>query len=88
MHLRGTLDLLDCLVGLGFLNREGLKETALYSNNEDVDTFLVEDKPTYMGGFLIMLDTRLYSLWGDLEKGLRTGTKQNGGGEDVFSHFY
>lgn len=61
---------------------------AEYSNAEDVDTFLVEDKQTYIGGFLIMLDTRLYSVWGNLEKGLRTGNKQNGGGEDLFAHLY
>lgn len=44
LHSRGILDTLDCLTGLGFLNREGLKEKAQYSNAVDADTFLVETK--------------------------------------------
>src|SRR5215210_2036287 len=41
---RGFFDFMDALVALGFLQREGLKETALYANAEDSDLFLDKNK--------------------------------------------
>ena len=35
LHERSLYDFLDTLVALGFLNRSGIKEDALYSNAED-----------------------------------------------------
>lgn len=77
LHPRSLYDFLDALVALGFLNRQGLRTEARYSNTMDTAVFLDRSKPTYMGGMLEMCNDRLYKFWGDLEEGLRTGTPQN-----------
>ena len=74
---RNVYDYLDALTTFGFLNREGLLETAKYSNHNDTDFFLDKNKPTYIGGMLEMLNNRLYNFWGTLEEGLLTGLPQN-----------
>jgi O-methyltransferase domain/Dimerisation domain len=76
---RHVFDWLDTLVSLGFLERKGLLQDALYSNAADTDLFLDKNKKTYMGGILEMANSRLYKYWGDLEEGLRTGQQQNEG---------
>ncbi len=74
---RNAYDFLDTLSALGFLQRDGLLETAMYSNSIDTDTFLDKKKPTYIGGILEMMNNRLYRFWGNLEEGLLTGLPQN-----------
>lgn len=74
---RHVYDFLDTLTSLGFLQREGLLETAVYSNGADTDVFLDKKKPGYIGGILEMANNRLYPFWGDLESGLLTGQPQN-----------
>jgi len=87
---RHFYDFLDALTVFGFLHREGLLETAVYSNSVDTDTFLDKNKPTYIGGILEMMNNRLYRFWGDLEEGLRTGLPQNEAkeGQDFFGLIY
>jgi Dimerisation domain len=70
---RHVCDWLDSLVSLGFLQRDGIMETASYSNTPTTAMFLDHTKPTYMGGILEMANNRLYKFWGDLEEGLLTG---------------
>ena len=77
LHERGLYDFLDALVSLGFLERKGLKENAVYRNAPDADLFLDKNKPTYMGGILEMSNNRLYKFWGNLEEALKTGKPQN-----------
>jgi hypothetical protein len=74
---RHVYDFLDTLVSLGFLEREGIWDTAQYSNTTDTDIFLDENKPSYIGGILKMGNHRLYRFWADLEEGLITGQPQN-----------
>ena len=74
---RHVYDFLDTLTAFGFLKREGLLETAMYSNGADTDFFLDKNKQTYIGGILEMMNNRLYQFWGDLEEGLLTGMAQN-----------
>lgn len=74
---RNVFDFLDSLTTLGFLNREGILETAVYSNAIDVDTFLDKNKKSYIGGMLEMANNRLYRFWGNLEDALITGEPQN-----------
>ena len=74
---RHCYDFLDTLVTLGFLQREGLLETAAYSNSPDADFFLDKNKPAYVGGMLEMMNNRLFGFWNDLETGLKTGEAQN-----------
>ncbi len=87
---RNVFDFLDTLTGFGFLNREGILETAKYSNGMDTDIFLDKNKPTYVGGILEMMNERLYGFWGNLEEGLKTGKMQNEAknGENLFEAIY
>lgn len=74
---RNVYDYLDALTTFGFLSREGILETAKYSNADDTNFFLDKNKPSYIGGMLEMLNNRLYNFWGSLEEGLITGLPQN-----------
>ncbi len=87
---RHLFDYLDTLTTLGFLNREGLLETAKYSNSFDTDYFLDKNKSSYIGGILEMMNNRLYGFWGNLEEGLLTGVQQNEAknGENIFEALY
>ncbi|MEO6720871.1 MAG: methyltransferase [Ferruginibacter sp.] len=87
---RNVFDFLDTLTGFGFLNREGILDTAIYSNSIDTETFLDKKKPSYIGGILEMMNERLYGFWGNLEKGLQTGDPQNEAttGENFFEAIY
>ena len=77
LNERGLYDFLDTLVALGFLQRSGIKSTAVYSNSADTALFLDKNKLSYVGGILEMANNRLYPFWSFLEEGLRTGTPQN-----------
>ncbi|TVZ26910.1 methyltransferase family protein [Gillisia sp. Hel_I_86] len=91
LHHRNLYDFLDALVALGFLERNGLKETATYRNAEDSALFLDKNKPSYVGGMLEMANNRLYPFWNNLEEGLKTGKPQNetrSGGKPIFEILY
>lgn len=91
LHERSTLDFLDSLVALGFINRKGKGWNAVYSNAEDTDLFLDKNKSTYMGGILEMSNNRLYPFWNNLEEALKTGEPQNeskGGNKPFFGAIY
>ncbi|MBI2822917.1 MAG: methyltransferase [Acidobacteria bacterium] len=77
LHPRARFDLLDALVSLGFLNRDGDGPEALYSNTPETAAFLNERSPDYIAGFLQMASARLYHHWADLTEALRTGKPQN-----------
>jgi hypothetical protein len=74
---RHVYDWLDTLVSLGFLQREGVMDSSVYSNSADSEVFLDKEKPSYIGGILEMGNNRLYRFWGDLEEALITGKPQN-----------
>lgn len=91
LHERNLYDFLDSLVAMGFLQRKGLKETALYSNTPETDLYLDKNKSTYIGSILEMCNNRLYGFWNNLEDGLRTGKPQNevrGGNKPFFEVLY
>ena len=77
LHPRANPDFPDTLVALGFLHRDGDGPAARYRNTEETALFLDRNSPQFMGGFLEMANARLYSFWGDLTEGLRTGQAQN-----------
>lgn len=87
---RNVYDFLDALTVFGFLKREGILDTAIYSNSLDTDTFLDKNKPSYIGGILEMMNNRLYTHWGSLGEGLLTGLPQNEikKSEDFFGLIY
>jgi hypothetical protein len=87
LHPRSSRDFLDALVALGVLQRSG----QIYSNSPDADFFLDSAKPSYIGGFLEMVNARLYTHWGSLTEGLRTGKPQNeikAGQAEPFAELY
>lgn len=86
LHPRGVRDFLDALVALGQLERR----ENLYANTPAAALFLDRGKPTYVGGILEMANARLYSFWGALTEGLRTGNPQNEtkDGRDLFEEIY
>lgn len=91
LHNRALYDFLDTLVALGFLNRSGMRDSAVYSNTPETDTFLDKNKPSYIGGILEMANNRLYAFWDHLEEALKTGNPQNegrDGGASMFDILY
>lgn len=89
---RHVYDWLDSLVSLGFLQREGVWDKAIYSNSADADMFLDDQKPSYLGGILLMANSRLYNVWSKLDDALKTGKAQNeegkGGNMEIFEEMY
>ena len=74
LHPRSLRDFLDALVALRVLERDA---DGRYANTPESDTFLDRAKPSYMGGMLEMANARLYTFWGSLTEGLKTGRPQN-----------
>ncbi|UGY93756.1 acetylserotonin O-methyltransferase [Streptomyces gobiensis] len=70
---RSARDFFDALVSLGMLERHG----DTYANTPDTARYLDRASPDYLGGWLEMLNERLYGFWGQLTTGLRTGLPQN-----------
>ena len=86
LHERSALDFFDALVALGMLERQD----GLYSNTPETDLYLDKAKPSYIGGFLAMMNARLYGFWGNLTEGLKTGLPQNEAkdGKNIFDVLY
>jgi 3-hydroxy-5-methyl-1-naphthoate 3-O-methyltransferase len=62
--------LLTGCAALGLLDKEGES----YVNSPLAEEYLVKGKPYYFGGWVQMLDTRLYPGWGKLGEALRTNS--------------
>lgn len=77
LHPRATPDFFDALVAMKFLDRHGDGPHATYSNTPEGTIFLDESNPRYIGGILVMLNSRLFKFWNDLSEALRTGQPQN-----------
>ena len=91
LHVRGTYDFFDTLVALKFLNRDGDGPNGLYKNAPETDAFLNKTSPTYAGGMLKMLNSRLFGFWNDLGTALKTGKPQNEikhSGKPMFEELY
>lgn len=90
-HPRGVFDLLDGLVALGLLDRDGDGPEALYRNTAETATFLDKKSPDYVGGILEMANARLYRYWDGLGDAMRTGQPQTEikqSGESIFAVLY
>ncbi|WP_425450371.1 methyltransferase [Virgifigura deserti] len=68
IHPRPAEMLLTGCAALGLLEKEGSR----YRNSPLAEEFLVRGKPYYFGGFVKMLDKRLYPGWGKLTEAIRT----------------
>jgi 3-hydroxy-5-methyl-1-naphthoate 3-O-methyltransferase len=60
--------LLTGCAALGLLHKAGDR----YTNSPLAEEFLVKGKPYYFGGWVQMLDRRLYPGWGKLQQAIRT----------------
>jgi O-methyltransferase/methyltransferase family protein len=77
LHPRGINDFLDALVAMQFLDREGDGPSAKYFNTPAGALYLDRGSPRYVGGWLVMLNNRLFKFWHDLPEALHTGKPQN-----------
>lgn len=77
LHPRGIADFFDALVAMKFLDREGDGPSAKYFNTPEGALYLDRNSPRYVGGWLVMLNARLFKYWHDLPEALRTGKPQN-----------
>ena len=75
---RAAADLLDALVAMGVLDREGDDAQAVYLNTREAGYFLDQRSPAYVGAILEAANTRLYALWGELTVLLKTGKPISG----------
>ena len=91
LHARGIDDFFDALVAMRFLDREGAGPSATYSNTPAGALYLDSASPRYIGGWLAMLNARLFKFWHDLPEALRTGRQQNeakDGQKGMFEELY
>jgi 3-hydroxy-5-methyl-1-naphthoate 3-O-methyltransferase len=68
LHPRPAEMLLTGCAALGLLE----KQNGRYRNSPLAEQFLVKGQPYYFGGFIEMLDKRLYPGWGKLTEAIRT----------------
>ncbi len=91
LHPRGISDFFDALVAMQFLDREGDGPSAKYFNTPAGALYLDRGSPRYVGGWLVMLNERLFKFWHDLPEALRTGKPQNEvkhGAKGIFEELY
>jgi hypothetical protein len=74
LHPRGAKALLDTLVSLGLLDREG---EDLYRNTPEGDRFLVKGRADYAGGLLDLLGGHVWHNVNGLTDTIRTGREQS-----------
>lgn len=88
---RATFDFLDALVALHFLDRDGDGPEGRYKNTPETAAFLDRRSPTYIGGVIEMLNSRLFGFWNNLGTALKTGQPQNETklhGKSIFEELY
>lgn len=91
LHPRGIYDFFDALVALKFLKRDGDGSKGQYKNTPETSAFLVKTSPTYNGGLIEMLNSRLFGFWNNLGAALKTGKPQNEikhSGKPMFEELY
>jgi hypothetical protein len=91
LHARGIYDFFDSLVAMKFLGRAGEGPSAKYFNTPEGALYLDQRSPRYIGGWLVMLNDRLFKFWHSLPEALRTGRPQNEakhGQKGVFEQLY
>ncbi len=91
LHPRGISDFFDALVATQFLDRDGDGPSAKYFNAPAGALCLDAGSSRYVGGWLVMLNERLFKFWHDLPEALRTGRPQNEvkhGQKGVFEELY
>lgn len=84
MEERPAQSFAAALVSLGLLEHKAGR----FSNSAHASAFLVRQKPGYMGGFIRMVDERVYRAWGQLSWSLANNrpveAKSGGDAESLF----
>lgn len=85
---RGLRAIMNVLVGLHFLEKEGDR----YKLTPESDAFLISTKPSFQGGLLRHTSTQLIPRWLRLNEIVKTGgpsagVNQENGGVDFFQNF-
>jgi len=85
---RGLAALLNLLVGLDFLRKDGDR----YALSPESEAFLVSTKPSFQGGLIRHTSEQLLPNWLQLNKVVATGepaepVNQQGPGSEFFKHF-
>jgi ubiquinone/menaquinone biosynthesis C-methylase UbiE len=70
---RGLERLLDALAALELLTREGFGEEARYGLTPEAHSYLLEEQPSYLGGYVRFAAYRLSEQWRGLTECVRTG---------------
>ncbi len=70
---RGLDGVLDALVALGLLTREGSGDASGFHLAPDAEAFLVEGRPSYIGDFIRFHARMPYEGWSELTECVRTG---------------
>ena len=74
---RPAMDMLDLLVSVDMLARDGDGKKAIYKNTAATATFLDRAKPGYIGGIIELWEKRNYRFWADITEAVRTGKAVN-----------
>lgn len=85
VHQRGARDFFDALVALELLDRD---RQGRYTNRPDCVPYLDRSSPSYLGGRLDHLNSRLYRHWGHLTQALRSGEPQSDLGTGGYAALY
>ncbi|MEM8731451.1 MAG: methyltransferase [Pseudomonadota bacterium] len=88
---RPAQDMLDLLVSVDLLGRDGDGPEALYRNTPETAVFLDKTRPEYIGGIIELWDKRNYRYWADIDVALRTGrpvSESRSDDEDFFGTLY
>lgn len=88
---RPAMDMLDMLVSVDLLDRQGQGDSAHYTNTPATAKYLDKASPDYMGGIIELWDMRNYRYWADIKTSLQTArpvseTREND--EDFFKTLY
>jgi hypothetical protein len=89
LHPRGISDFFDALVAMQFLDRDADGPSATYFNTPAGALYLDSRSPRYVGGWLEMLNDRLFKFWHDLPEA--PGKQQNEakhGQQGMFEELY
>lgn len=88
LHPVAVQRLLDALVGLSLLERQGEK----YRNTPVAETYLTSESPRRLTGYINFSNRVGWELWGNLEASVQSGThawsETYGDDQPIFSHFY
>jgi hypothetical protein len=85
VHQRGARDFFDALVALELLDRD---RQGRYANRPDYMPYLDRRSPSYLGGRLDHVNSRLYRHWGRLTQALRSGEAQSDLGTGGYAALY